>query len=250
MTNANNNQNQNANAGQPSAAQRPNTFNRPASSPFGRAPAQPAQNPAQQQPGSLLKRAPFGGNERLAWTVGSITQSAVRIQLSGLGDPFHRLLGTPLNVEYGNPVKVVEALQKDGDLRDRLEIYLNESWAKYDFKGAALVYTWDIAIAQAFTQPTQPVVTPKPKNDNDDDSDADEELPDWLANPPQAKPTQCLRAIDLGLVLNILGRVRSVVLVAGTPLALEPGFLDGVLLTDDPRLVALARATGCIEEAW
>jgi hypothetical protein len=250
MTNSSNTPNQTNNAAQPNQPPRPNPFNRPANSPFNRPPAPPAAPNQSQQPGNLLRRAPFGSNERLTWTVSSLTQTAVRFQLNGLGDPFHRLLGTPLNVEYGNPLKVLEALQKDADLRDRLEACLNDSWAKYDFKGAALIYGWDVAIAQAFTQPTQPVIPPKVKNDDDDDSDADEELPDWLANPPKQKAAECLRAIDLGLVLNVLARVRSVVLVADTPLALEAGFLDATLLTDDPRMVALARATGCIEEVW
>jgi len=38
--------------------------------------------------------------------------------------------------------------------------------------------------------------------------------------------------------------------VANTPLALEAGFLQQSFLCDDPRIVAIARATGCIQEVW
>ena len=185
-----------------------------------------------------------------------MSKAAVRFQLSGLGDPFHRLLGTDLDVELGNPQKVVELLQSDEALRLRLEGVLDEAWTTYGFRGAALMHPWNNAIRKALIHPPLPVDPPKKEEDSDDDEE--DFLEDDKKDNPFAFATkesgtrqiECLRAIDLSLVINVLARVRSEVLVEQTPLALDPGFLDQVYVTDDPRLVAIARATGCIEESW
>lgn len=54
---------------------------------------------------------------------------------------------------------------------------------------------------------------------------------------------EALRSVDRSLVLNVLGRARSQLLLATTPLALEPGLLDQRLATDDERIVRLVRAS-------
>ena len=53
---------------------------------------------------------------------------------------------------------------------------------------------------------------------------------------------EALRSSDPSLVLNVLGRARSQLLLATTPLALEPGLLNQRLATDDERIVGLVRA--------
>lgn len=226
--------------------QRPNPFAGRFSS-SSRSGNAPPQNSNQPFGGSLLRRT--NANEIL-WTVSPIYRAFVRFQLAGLGDPFHRLLGTPLNVDYGNPVKVVTVLQTDNELREKLEQLLEAAWVTYEFKGAAILYPWDDEVRKAITQPIQPVYTPPANNNADDDSDDNGDNQDWLNNAKPSRPPETLRAIDLALVLNVLARARSNILVANTPLALEPGFLDQTFITDDPRIVAIARATGTIEEAW
>jgi hypothetical protein len=224
---------------------------------FGGAPANPPAAPAPGPASRFGGSAPrfgsrFGGREEALWTIAPLRLDAVRISLEGLGDPFHRLLGTPINAVFSKSAKVVEALGKDEDLLKRLSEVLNDSWAKYEFRGAALLYPWDDGIRKAYNQPLQPTPPPpaeKKEADSDDDDYADEQLPDWLASPAQ-KSSACLRAIDVCFVLNILARSRANVVVGNTPLALEPGFLEQSLLCDDPRIVTLARATGCIEENW
>lgn len=248
--------------------QRPNPFgSRPAASstsfasrPGQNAPAAsnaPAQgtNTGNNSPfgGSLLRRSFGNQNEALQWTVSPLGKVGVRIQLGGLGDPFHRLLGTPLNTEYGNPLKVVQALQQDDELREKLEKLLDEAWESYGFRGAAILYPWDAEVRKAFIQPPQPVQPPANPGNKKDDSNDDAEDDSWLdglANAPTKGSCECLRAIDVLFVLNILARARTNILVANTQLALEPGFLEQVYVTDDPRIVALARATGCLEEVW
>jgi hypothetical protein len=211
----------------------------------------PATPPAAGQQGGSLLRRPFGNQqETLHWTVSPLSKTGVRFQLGGLGDPFHRLLGMPLNTEYGNPVNVIKALQDDDELREKLETLLETSWASYGFRGAAMLFPWDAEVRKAFTRSPQPDQPPAANNQNAKEDADDDSWLDDLAAPTTARSCECVRAIDLPLVLNILARSRTQILVEGTPLALEPGFLDQVYVTDDPRLVALAQATGCIEEVW
>lgn len=217
------------------------------------APAPAAPAPANRFGGGSAPRfgSRFGGREEALWTIAPLRLEAVRISLEGLGDPFHRLLGTPINAVFSKPAKVVEALGKDEDLLKRLSDVLNESWAKFEFRGAALLYPWDESIRKAYNQALQPTPPPPPekKEGETEDEDYADDMPDWLASPAQ-KSSVCLRAIDTAFVLNILARTRANVVVGNTPLALEPGFLEQALLCDDPRIIALARATGCIEESW
>lgn len=60
---------------------------------------------------------------------------------------------------------------------------------------------------------------------------------------------EILVCTDQALVLNVLGRVRSNLLLARSPLALEPGFLRRSLASDDPRLVALVRGTSHVSRS-
>jgi hypothetical protein len=206
--------------------------------------------------------APFGsgsrfnrfGQQTIYWTVAPLEDAAIRIALDGLGDPFHRLLGTPLNIEYGKPEKVVAAIQSDKDLMERLSKVLDEAWAAYDFQGAALLFPWDEDVKKAYSQPIYPNDS-QPDNmnqNNQNDPNSLDDDADWqdTATDNHKSNVTCLRAIDLAFVLNILARSRANVVVGNTPLALEPGFLSQTVVCDDPRIVALARATGCIDENW
>lgn len=185
------------------------------------------------------------GRESIHWTVMPLARAAVHITLSGLGDPFQRLLGKPLNAKMGSVRHVVAALQKDKALHDELEVVLDQVWQNYGFEGAALLFPWDDEVRKPYAHPIHPQLPqPQPQEDASDD-DAEEETVEQFT-----LSTECLRAIDLAFVLNILGRARSNVVVANTPLALEPAFLQQDFICDDPRIVAIARATGAIEEQW
>jgi hypothetical protein len=267
--NANNNQNNNTASrfggsrfGNANAANANNNQNNNAGSRLGNANANTAnannnQNNNSTSPFAAGSRLNRFGQQAIYWTVAPLTECAIRISLDGLGDPFHRLLGTPLNVEYGKPEKVVAALQSDKDLLEQLSKVLDEAWEAYQFKGAALLFPWDEDVRKAYSQPVYPndniPDNPNPNNPNDPNNqntfDDDAEWLDTLAD-NQKSNVKCLRAIDLAFVLNILARSRANVVVGNTPLALEPGFLTQTVVCDDPRIVALARATGCIDENW
>jgi len=190
--------------------------------------------------------------EYVEWTIAPITKEVVGISLAGLGDPFHRLLGMPLNPTYSDPKKVVEALSKDAELSEQMKVVLDEAWAKFGFRGVAMVYPMNEGIRNAYTKPIQPVAPPPPKEENNEDDEeyVDENDFSFEADNSTNQPAVCLRAIDLPFVLNILARVRSNVVIGNTPLALEMGFLDQTILIDDPRIVNIVRATGYIEEVW
>lgn len=197
--------------------------------------------------------SPFG-RINLEWSVVPITGEAVRITLEGLGDPFHRILGKPLNKEFGKTETIIDALQNDEALHDELVEALNENWAKYEFSGAAMLYPWTDDIKRAFNDFMYPL-PPQPENKSDDEddtfSDGDTDKTPNSQVPVGTKVSvTSLRAIDPAFVMNVLARSRSNIVVANTPLALEPGFLTQSYICDDPRIVRIARATGYIEEKW
>jgi len=200
--------------------------------------------------GNSGSRLPSGlsrfGRGTVDWTIMPLANAAIRISLKGLGDPFHRLLGTPLNLDYTSPEPVIAALQNDAALHDKLAEVLDEAWQSYELSGAALLYPWDDDIQKAFQPLVYPPV-PQPEQDNTNDNEDD--LVE-VENPQFTIEIECLRAIDAAFVMNILARARSNVVAADTPLALEPGFLKRTFICDDPRIVAVAKATGCLDEVW
>ena len=203
-------------------------------------------------PGRRL--SPFG-RMNLEWSVIPLEGEAVRISLEGLGDPFHRILGKPLNKDYGKAESIIEALEKDQSLHDELLSALDESWSSYEFSGAAMLYPWSDELKRVYHDFVYPL-PPQPEKTNDDESDEtfgsddDAEAESTPEIVGQKLDVSCIRAIDPAFVLNVLARSRSNIVVATTPLALESGFLKPSYVCDDPRIVSIARATGYIEEKW
>lgn len=203
----------------------------------GPAQSAPAPQPAPQpavpaRPNSLTARtAPVRTN----WRIVSVTSQIVRFDLAGLGDPFHRLLGKKLSVELGDPTAVVKALEAGGD--DVAEIIkgLDVAWEDYAFKGAILLYNWQ--------KETRPVLMGRVPSDNENEAED-------LYDDDKRTPPTILRSLDLWLVLNILGRTRSNILLPNAPLAFEKQYLERSLFSSEPRLLALAQATGCIGESF
>lgn len=204
----------------------------------------PAQTPPNQG-GSLLNRARsgFGNQERINNPVLPLGKTVVRFELDGLGDPFYRLLGHTLNPSLENGASVAEVLESGGEPVRALEALLEKSWASYDLQGAMLVYRWSMQQWKAIAPPYT-----VPPDDGTQNTAASDDSQDDSAR-PQPKPNfQIIRSIDLAMVLNVLARARTQLLLAKAPLIFNQGYLNRVLLTDDPRLVALARATGAIHE--
>jgi hypothetical protein len=162
---------------------------------------------------------------------------AIRFELKGLGDPFYRLLAHDVNAENSDSRLVVRKLEQGGDDVKAIQALLDNAWEKYAFKGAAMVYPMENeALIKQLNAPN--VMPKKDIFDDDDDSEKKEEPP---------KPAvKILRAIDMVLVLNILGRARTQVLIGTSPMMFNQHYLNRAIVTDDPRLVALAMATGVI----
>ncbi len=236
------------------STQRPNPFSRPAAagtagtssaqSPFSRPqgqPQQPQQPPAGQRPnppGGLLNRF---GSRQLNWDIVPTTTMLVRFDLTGLGDPFHRLLGLPLNLAFGDLSAVIRAFEQRVEGVEQVEQLLDAAWASYAMCGAMLVYPWSAALKKAVL--ARPLLD-RPQKPQSDDGEEDTSEPP----PPPGAAVGLYRAVDLLLVLNVLARARSQLLITRAPLALDGRYLNRSIVTDDPRLVALAMATGCIEE--
>jgi hypothetical protein len=175
----------------------------------------------------------------VSWQIIPVFPQMVRFELNGIGDPFYRVLGKPVSLNLGDPKAVIQALQAGGEDVSELTERLNTAWEQYDLRGAILMYTWREEIRQ---RPIPPKPTPVPSTDDDGD-DLDD-----IFEEVKRTPITILRSLDVLLVLNILCRTRSNILLPTAALALEGQYLKQSLLTDDPRIVALTRATGAIEE--
>lgn len=217
---------------------------------------------SQQNQGSPFRRAstnsPFGSrrsafgnrsqaqNQQLLNVVIPAEQTLVRFSLDGMGDPFYRLLGRQMTPEYSDVRTLAEALQRGGDSAKDLTAVLDKAWANYDLTGAMLVFNNDTDVMNALLKPT-PMPTPPQDESQDDEDDSDEDK-QFLPQPHPDYHLERLRAIDLTLTLNVLTRARSQVLVAGAPVVFGMEYLTRSLITDDPRLVSLAKATGCLPD--
>lgn len=212
--------------------------------------------PAPAKPGTPAKPAPpaprFGGGSpfgsRVEWHTVPVTGALARFELAGLGDPFHRVLARPLTLAHGDLKALLRVLDRGGDDVEALSAALDAGWQEYALQGAALLYTWTDALRRAAEiRPLVDRAQPPPAEDKDDDDDKP-----GRPTPPPADDGRftvtVYRAIDPALVLNVLGRTRVNLLMTDAPLSFDPRLLERVLVTDDPRLVALARATGCLDE--
>jgi hypothetical protein len=178
----------------------------------------------------------LSSREQVEFSLLPLHTMAVRFELRGLGDPFYRLLGHEVNTEYSDSRLVVRKLEQGGDDVTNLKNLLDVAWGKYAFKGAAIVYLMENE--NLVKQLGAPSFMPKKDLFDDDDSEKKDEPP---------KPAiKVVRAIDMMLVLNVLARARTQVLLATSPIMFNQHYLNRALVTDDPRLVALAMATGVI----
>lgn len=235
--------------------------NQPASNPFrsgssrfGRSSGSGPSSSGSSSPGSNPPRPPsrFGGglgsrfgSSNVEFEIQPVSDVFVRFDLNGLGDPFHRIMGAELNLAHSDPKHIIETIQAGSDLINSLVEQLEATWNSYTLTGAAIMYEWQDDIRRVIG--IKPPIT-KPAADNNDFQDDDDEPTKVEPVKETRIPPTCLRAIDHALVINVLSRTRSGILLAGASMSLEAGFLDRSLITDDSRLVALARATGCLEE--
>ncbi len=223
----------NANAQQPAQPARPSPFARLGGNAQQPAPgaSQPAQQPTPApRPNPLTSRL---GPPKTQWRIIPLVSPLVRFDLTGLGDPFHRMLGTKLSVEMGETPAAIKAMEAGGEQVAEMAARLDESWKEYDFKGALLLYNWN--------KDTRSVLMGRiPLAENTEPEDYEDDK--------RPAPT-ILRVLDLWLVINVLARTRANLLLPDAPLALEAQYLGRSLYSNDPRLLALAQATGCIEES-
>lgn len=228
---------QRANASQPQSQQKNQ------GSPFRR-----SNNPFGSRSGS----SPFGSrskqpqNQQLANVIVLAEKTVVRFSLDGMGDPFYRLLGHEMTPDYGNVQKLSEVLQKGGKAVDELVAVLDKAWDGYNLTGAMLIYNHDPEIMGALQNPSPMPAAPTYEDEDDNDNDNEDNTPTDEPHPDYQ--LERLRSIDLTLTLNVLSRARSQVLIARAPVVFGMEYLTRSLVTDDPRLVSLAKATGSLPE--
>ena len=242
----------NAQQNQPKPPQGGSSFRRPASSSLP-----PGSSPF----GRRSTSSPFGrrsqSDKQLVNVLTPVGGTLVRFSMQGMGDPFYRLLGHQLAIDadLSDPAELAAVLQKGGEHVDALTAKLDSAWEGYNLNGAALVFDERQDTLNALLKPTpmpppmqQPDAKKKSDSDDDDyiDDDDDSDKPDWLEQSDYK--VERLRSIDLMLTLNVLARSRSQVLVARAPVVYGLEYLTRSIITDNPRLVALARATGSLPD--
>ncbi|MEM6281471.1 MAG: hypothetical protein AAF787_04690 [Chloroflexota bacterium] len=218
-----------------------------------RANAQQNNSPFGQRPSRFSTR---NTNLNLGNVITPLDSTLVRFSLHGMGDPFYRLLGREMNPDYGNLSKLAEALRKGGEAVDELIDKLNIAWEGYKLEGAMLVYNEDADVLEALKKPTPVPQLPQQQrrqlrgrnnNNDDEEEEAEEKQPDWYQTSNYR--VDRLRSIDLTLTLNVLARARSQVIIAQAPVVFGIEYLTRSVITDDPRFVSLAKATGSLPDA-
>ncbi len=188
-------------------------------------------------------------NTYLTNTRTTVHREIVRFSLEGLGDPFYRVLGHQMNPDMGDLNKLAVALEAGGEATQALIDRLDTDWRSYDLTGAMLIFRFDQKQTKALAKPL-PMPTPiVPDDDELEYLDIDDDDDDTTAAEKPSTATVQLRATDPALTLNVLARARSQVLLAEAPVVFGQEYLKRQIITDDPRLVAIARATGCLPDA-
>jgi len=177
------------------------------------------------------------GPTKMDWRIVPVTNLLVRFDLDGLGDPFYRVLGKRLTVDYGDPDAMTKAIEAGGADVEEMVVRLDAVWDEYKLQGAVLLYRWTKDLRYTLTGRI---------NNGDELEDGE---PQDSYEDDRRKPPTILRALDLLLVMNVLARTRANILLKNAPLALERQYLSQSLFADDPRMISLAHATGCVEEA-
>lgn len=212
---------------QGSAAKMPNRFGTPSNNNNASNTTNNTSNPV--NPLRPLSR------EQIEYALLPLRGVAIRFELKGLGDPFYRLLGHQLNTEYSDCRLVARDLEQGGADVDVLRSLMDEAWCRYGLKGAMIVYQLDNE--HLLKQLNAPSMMPKKSVFDDDDETNDE---------PPKPAVKIWRAIDMMLVLNVLARARMQILLATSPVVFSQHYLNRSIVSDDPRLVALAMATGVV----
>lgn len=167
-------------------------------------PPRPSSSPFGNRPGSRAEFSILPTGDRLA-----------RFDLNQIDSTqIDSALATGLSAE-----QIIDFLETDRNLVERLKPRLDAAWESYQLKGAILLYPWRDELRSAVNGRLSAL----------------------------KQPTTYLLVTDPVLVLNVLGRSRAALLLANAPLALDRVFLNRSMTSDDPRLIALAQAGGCVE---
>lgn len=193
--------------------------NKPAAPPLPR-PLQPPPTPPPPRP--TPSSNPFANRlgARAEWQMMPLADKMVCFDLNAPGQLMNDLLGLPSDEEI-TIERIIQTLDADKSLVEKLKTQLDAVWESYDLHGALMVYTWRDDLKQSLNQRLIAI----------------------------KQPPIYLRALDPLLILNVLARSRTSLLLASAPLALERPFLSRALGTDDPRLLELVKLTGYVEEA-
>lgn len=192
----------------PSSPPRPNPFASASSSgSSGGSPLRPSP-----PPGSLFSRL----GARASYDYMPMHDMLVMFDMRDAAPALYELLNVPPPVKEDGTSDVsdvralITMLEKEKPLATALRTHLDQYWANFDIVGAIHVYDWREEVKQAATNRLNAV----------------KQRPNFI------------RAADPMLIVNILARSRSYLLIHGAALALDRPFLERIVMTDDPRILA------------
>ena len=199
-------------------------MSKPSSTPPTKPPAQstPPFRSSSPTPSSQLGSLGTRFGSRAVWEILPLNDTLVCFDLPAVADALlaQHHLPSPENVEPSDAF--LTALEAQKALADVLKTALDDEWETYHLRGAVLVYAWREDIRQAVSARLTAIKA----------------------------PGTYIRSLDPLLVINVLARARTSLLLANAPLALERPFLSRAILSDDQRLVNLARSKPFSEELF
>ncbi len=182
--------------------------------------------------GRRLSRASSSRSEQAAGVVTqlanlSLTQEFVRFDIETILSDLASYFDQPID----NVSQLIRVLEQANQPKVRnLKIRLKRQWKKLDLSGVAMLAPWSTEYQQALK--LQPTGLQIELGENEEreriSSRFGRRLTMW-------------QATDMLLVLNVLTRSPSDILVMNREIVLETAFLSRSLVSDDPRLVALAK---------
>lgn len=161
--------------------------------------------------------SPFGNRpgSRAEFSILATGDKLVRFDLNCIDSAqIDSALPTGLSAE-----QIIDILETDRALVERLKLRLDAAWESYHLIGALLFYPWRDELRSAVNGRLSAL----------------------------KQPTTYLLVTDPVFILNVLGRSRAGLLLANAPLALDRVFLNRSMASDDPRLIPIAQAGGCVE---
>lgn len=167
-------------------------------------------------PNSIMSSLTSRINTQKAVSFLPVYEHMVCFSLAAIETKLHRFAAIRQRKDQAFLDRLMLLIEEDSPKVNHLTHQLNTHWDACHFHGAALMYALRDEVKASLVE-----------RQNDEKA-----------------VFHCWQSTDPVLTLNVLARSKSQILIGRGELALERGYLERTLLSDDPRLVALVQANG------